>query len=808
MSLWKDLRTAARGLVRRPGFTLTAATTLALGIGATVAIFTVVYSVLIQPLPYPDPERIVFVNHHAPGLDFPDVGNSPGTLRLYRESSTVFGALGAFTDRERNLRISDQPDRVRIVDVTPSIFDVLQMQPRIGRAFAEEDAAEEAAPVAILTDATWRGRFGSDPAVLGRTVQLDGITTEVVGVMPAGFAFPDPEPVALIPLHVDPDGPFAAFAMTGLARLGAGVTLEGARQQVRDLQGRLSDDPGVPPGFLERAGWSASLTPMRDALVEDVQAALWILLGTVGFVFLIVCGNVANLFLVRAESRRKEIAIRRALGAGRGRVAASFLSEACLLGLLGGVLGVALASVGVRALVSYGPGVLPRLHDVSIDGTVLAFAASLSVAAGLLFGSIPLVRDLGRRSGHVSPDRAHGRLGAGGRYRAGRILVASQLALTLVLLVGSGLMVRSFARLTTLDLGFDPERLLTITLSLDEGVDRDAAAQFHQRVVEAVRGLPGVTAAGATNSLPVRPAEVQASSLELESRPAEAGQLPPIAILKGITPGYLEAIGIPLLEGRAVMRSDHSGEFAVVWVNETFAREFLGGRALGERVRFGETGEWGEIAGVVGDARELRLTEVARPVAYLPMIQGGWNRVDLSRMVLAVRTAGEPIALVPAVRRIVGEIDSTVPVSDARTMEDIVAEARAATSFTMTLLGIAAAIALVLGAVGLFGVVSYVVSRRTHEIGVRVALGARGGDIQRMVVGQGLGVVAGGVAVGLAGAFVLTRLMGALLYEVSATDPWTFVGAPVVLAAVSLLASWLPARRATRVDPVTALRVE
>lgn len=318
MSLWKDLRTAARGLARRPGFTLTAATTLALGIGATVAIFTVVNSVLIQPLPYPNSERIVFVNHHAPGLDFPDVGNSPGTLRLYREFATVFGALGAFNDRERNLQISDQPDRVRIVEVTPSIFAVLQVQPRIGRAFVEEDAAAEAAPVVILTDATWRGRFGSDPAVLGRTVQLDGITTEIVGVTPGGFAFPDPEPVALTPLHVDADGPFAAFAMTGLARLGAGVTLEAARQQVRDLQGRLSDDPGVPAGFLERAGWSASLTPMRDALVEDVQAALWILLGTVGFVFLIVCGNVANLFLVRAESRRKEMAIRRLSARGAG----------------------------------------------------------------------------------------------------------------------------------------------------------------------------------------------------------------------------------------------------------------------------------------------------------------------------------------------------------------------------------------------------------------------------------------------------------------------------------------------------------
>ncbi len=511
---------------------------------------------------------------------------------------------------------------------------------------------------------------------------------------------------------------------------------------------------------------------------------------------------------MRGESRQKEIAIRAALGAGRGRLAASFLSEAILLGVLGGGLGVGLAGASVRALVAYGPAALPRLHDVAIDGTVLALAAAISVAAGLLFGSIPMVRYLGRASGGVFREGARGTTEERERHGARKLLVASQLALALILLVGSGLMLRSFARLRALDLGFDPERVLTVTLSLGEGVEAEAAAQFYQRVVEEVRGLPGVTAAGATNSLPVRPAEISVSSFQLESRLTEEGQLPPIAMLKGVSPGYLEAIGIPLLEGRAVTPSDHSGAYPVVWVNETFARELLDGDALAKRLSFGGVGDWGEIVGVVGNARELQLTEEVRPVAYLPMIQGEWGRVNLSRMVIAVRTDGPPLAVLPAVRRIVREIDSSVPLSSARTMEDIVFEAMAPTSFTMTLLSIAAGVALLLGAIGLFGVISYVVSRRTHEIGVRVALGARGEDVQRLIVRQGLGVLAGGVVVGLAGAFVLTRLMGAVLYEVSTTDPWTFAGAPVILAAVSLLATWLPARRATRVDPVTALRVD
>ena len=805
----RDFRMAARGLARRPGFTSIAAVTLALGIGANVAIFTVVNSVLIQPLPYPESERIVTVNHHAPGMDLPELPNSPGTLRLYREHATVFSALGAFNERERNLRAGDRLDRVEVVELMPSMFSVLEVQPRLGRAFTDDDAGDGGTPVAILTDATWKGRFGSDPAILGRTVELDGVTTEIVGVMPGGFAFPDPDAVLLAPLYVDPEGPFGEFGLSGLARLGPEVTLEAARRQVTDLQGRVSDiDHEITASFLERAGWSASLTPMRDAMVEDVQAALWIVLGTVGFVLLIACANVANLFLVRAESRQKEIAIRAALGAGRRRLAANFLSESVLLGLLGGALGALLAYVGVQALVAYGPGDLPRLHDVAMDGTVAAFTAVISIAAGLLFGSIPMVRYLGRAFASVLRDGGRGTTDGRQRHRARNVLVAGQLALALVLLVGSGLMLKSFARLRALDLGFEPEGLLTVTLSLGEGVDAPTAAQFYQRVVEEVRGLPGVTAAGATNSLPIDPSGMNGGSFRIESRPREDGELPPVAMFKAVSPGYLETMGLPLLEGRPMTTSDHSGELPVVWVNETFARAFLDGDALGELVSFGGEENWGEIVGVVGDAREQQLMDDIRPLAYMPMVVGEWERFRLARMFIAVRTAGDPLTVLPAVRRVVRGVDSTVPLSNARTMEAIVSEAMASTSFTMTLLGIAATVALLLGAIGLFGVISYVVSQRTREIGVRVALGARGEDVQRMIVRQGVAVLIGGVAIGLVGAFALTRLMGAILYEVSATDPWTFAGAPVVLVAVSLLASWLPARRATKVDPVTALRAE
>lgn len=547
---------------------------------------------------------------------------------------------------------------------------------------------------------------------------------------------------------------------------------------------------------------------MRDALVKDVRATLWIVLATVGFVLLIACANVANLFLVRAESRQKEIAIRAALGAGRRRLAASFLSESLLLGVLGGALGLLFAYIGVQALVAYGPSDLPRLYDVAIDGTVLAFAAVISVVAGLLFGSIPMMRYLGGAFAALLRDGARGSTEGRERHRARNVLVASQLALALVLLVGSGLMLKSFARLRALDLGFEPEGVLTMTLSLGEGVDRADAAQFYQGVVDEVRGLPGVTAAAATNSLPVRPTGMNGGSFRLEARPTEEGELPPIAMFKAMSKGYLETIGIPLLEGRPMTTSDQSGETPVVWVNETFARAYLDGDALGERLSFADDGDWGEIVGVVGDAREMELMDDIRPFAYLPMLVGEWERFTLSQMVIVVRTAGDPLTVLPAVRRIVREADSTVPLSNARTMEVIVSEAMASTSFTMTLLGIAAMVALLLGAIGLFGVISYVVSQRTREIGVRVALGARGEDVQRMIVRQGVGVLIGGVVLGLAGAFGLTRLMGAILYEVSATDPWTFAGAPVLLVLVSLLASWLPARRATKVDPVEALRAE
>ena len=810
-NLFRNLRMAARGLARRPGFTSIAAMTLALGVGANVAIFTVVNSILIQPLPYPESDRIVTISHHAPGLDLPELENSPGTLRLYREFGMVFSALGAMNEHERNLRVGDELDRVELISLTPSMFSVLQVRPLLGRAFVEEDALEGANAVVILTDGTWKGRFGSDPSILGRTVELDGVTTEIVGVMARGFAFPDPDPVALTPMYVDPNGPFGEFGLTGLARLGPDVTLDAARQQVADLQLRISDiDPEIGPPFLEQAGWSASVTPLREAIVEDVQAALWIVLGTVGFVLLIACANVANLFLVRAEARQKEIAIRAALGAGRGRLAVDFLSESVLLGVLGGALGVLLAAVGVRALVAYGPGDLPRLHDVAIDGTVLMFAAVISVTAGLVFGSIPMARYLGRAFAGVLRDGGRGTTEGRERHGARNVLVAGQLALALVLLVGSGLMLKSFARLRALDLGFEPEGVVAVTLSLGEGVEVADAARFYQRVVEEVRGLPGVTDAGATNSLPVNPQGMNGGSFRIESQPREEGSLPPVSMFKAISAGYLQAMGLSLLEGRDITPADHSGERPVVWVNESFARTYLDGDALGKLVGFGgEDAEWGEIVGVVGDARELQLTDEIRPLAYMPMVAGEWERFQLDRMFIAVRTAGgDPLTLLPAIRRIVREMDSTVPLSNARTMDSIVSEAMASRAFTMTLLAIAATVALLLAAIGLFGVISYVVSQRTREIGVRVALGAKAEDVQRMIVRQGVVVLIGGVVVGLVGAFALTRLMGAVLYEVSATDPWTFAGAPLVLMVVSLLASWIPARRATRVDPVTALRAE
>lgn len=806
MPIGMELKQAARSLARRPGFTVIAALTLALGIGANVAIFAVINGILLRPLPYPESERIVNVMHHAPGIQLPELENSPGTFSLYQQYARSFSSIAGIQEGSRNLTGGLQPVRVQVAEVSPSWFDVMQVQPLRGRRFIEADADTLAAPVAILTYEGWQAHFGGRDDVLGSLVEIDGASTEVIGILPPR-AYTNPDMAVMLPMFIDPNGPMGRFGTIGVARLAPGVTLDAARREIDQLQARIPEHSNnqMTAETLDRFGWSASLQTLRDRITGDIRPALLIVLGTVAFLLLVACASVANLFLVRAESRQRESGLRLALGASRGRLAASFLSESMLLGIVGGVVGVILAAFGVRALIAAAPAELPRLHEVSVDATVLLFALALSVVAGLLFGLLPLPQQLRSplqqlvRDGRGSADRD--------RQRVRKTLIVAQIALALVLLTGSMLMLRSFQRLRSVDPGFNPNGVLTLGVSAGDGVSRVEATARYQRIAEEAAALPGVTHVGLINALPLDPEGMNGGSFELESRPRAEGELPSVAYYSAISPGYFEAIGTPLLQGRPMERADIEERRPVVWVSETFARDFLGGEAIGERVRFDTVSDWLEIVGVVRDVRTFGLREPIRPMVYVPMTEP-IGTMQVSAMTLVLRTSGDPAGLAPAARAAVQRADPTIPITTARTMPAVVRESMADTAFTTTVLMIAAIVALLLGAIGLYGVIGYVVTQRTQEIGVRIAIGARPEQVRTMVLREGLVLAFIGIAIGTIAAAALTRGLESALYEVSRLDPLTFVVVPVVLLLTSAIAAYVPARRAAGIAPLEALRTE
>lgn len=807
MLFGNEIRQAARALARRPGFAAVAALTLALGIGSNAAIFAVVNAVLVRPLPYPQSERIVQIQHHAPGLQLPELENSPGTLTLYMEQARSFANVAAVQQGTRNLTGSVAPVRVQVAQVTPSFFDVMQIQPVSGRRFVAADADTTAAPVAILTHAGWQAHFGGRADVVGSLIDLDGERTEVIGVLPEWSVYPDQDVAALLPYWVDPNGPVGQFGTTGIARLAPGVTLDAARAEVSRLQTRLTElsDGELSPDFMKQAGWSATVETLRDRTVGDVRAALWIVLGTVGFLLLVACASVANLFLVRAESRQRESGLRLALGASRSRLAATFLTETLLLGLAGGALGMLFAITGVRALVAAAPAQLPRLDEIGVDAAVLLFAFGLSIIASVLFGLIPLPQQLRSPLNHLVRE---GRGSAGrDRQRVRKTLIVAQIALALMLLTGSTLMLRSFQRMRAVDPGVRADGVLTLGISMGDQIERVQATQRYQRITAEVGALPGVTGVGLINALPLDPDGLNGSSFDIESRPRADDALPPVSMYSATSPGYFEAIGTPVVRGRTMERADVDRTRDVVWVSETFARDFLDDNALGERVRFNSEDDWLEVVGVVRDVYTFGVREDMRPMAYLPMNQPV-GTMQVASMTLVVHTTGDPAGLAPSVRAAVQRIEPNVPIMTARTMNAVVDASMADTAFTTTILMVAAIVALLLGAIGLYGVIGYVVSQRTQEIGVRIALGARPAEVSAMVLRQGIGLAGAGVLLGLVGAFALTRVLESLLYEVDRLDPLTFMVVPVVLLGVSALAAWIPARRAAGVSPLQALRTE
>lgn len=809
----RHARNALRRLTRSPIFTVITVATLAVGIGANTAIFSVVEGVLLRPLPYPDSDQLVWINFTAPGLGFDEMPFSEGVYLYVREAQRSLQDIALFRGEDVTLNSEGEPLRVIGAQVTPSFFQVLRVPPALGRAFTVGDGEPGAEPVAILSHELWVSRFGGDPGLVGRTVMVDGVARRVVGVAPRGFAFTGLEARIWLPLVIDP-AHFSAgdFAYPAIGRLKPGETLASARADLERLVAHIGEVvPDLTPTVVEEAKFAPVVRSLKERVVGDVRRPLLVILGTGAFVLLIACANVANLFLVRTEGRGRELALRTALGAGRADLFGLMLSESLLLALIGGALGLGLAVFGVEGLLALAPSAIPRAREIGLNSNVLLFTLTVSVLAGLLFGSFPVLR---RQATDLSAAlKESGRAATTGRER-GRsrsALVILQVALSLALLVGAGLMFRTFQAIRSVDLGFQPDGVLTFDIALPS-TDYPAAydaATFWRELVERLAVLPGVQSAAVTNNLPLGPGIANGTIL-IEDHPVPEGDLPPVAERKYVSPTYFETLGIPVLQGRPLDARDAADEVRAVVVNRSFARHWWPeGNALGQRIRVSSADPWYTIVGVVGNVRFQSLEEPVGDAVYFPMLAGSAGSPQTPRnMAVAIRTAGDPTALTAAVRTQVQALDPRLPIANLQTLGSLVNDSMARTSFTLVMLGIAAAVALLLGMVGIYGVISYTVGQRRREIGVRMALGATARDVRGMVVRQGLTLAVFGVVLGLIMAFGLSRLLKTLLYGVSASDPVTYGAVAVVLLGVAALASYLPARRASAIDPMEALRQE
>ncbi len=817
--LARELRHVARQLSRSPGFTAVAIFTLALGIGANTAIFSLVDAVLLRPLPFPESERLVSVWHTAPGMGADRFELSEATYLMFEEATPRIESMAAYDSHEMNLLTGgDQPERLAVSRVTTSLFSTLGVRPLLGRELDDRDSHPGAPLVALISEGFWRARFAASAQVLGQTLQIDGRAHDIVGVLPDAMRFPSAEVQIWIPYPLDASQPMVtAFRLGSVARLAPGADAEAA---AAELTARFYDLPELYPGeipleAMQDADMGVLVIPLAEDMVGDAARVLWVLLGTVGLVLLIACANVANLFLVRAEGRQREIALRRALGAGGSGIVRLYLLESVLLALLGGLAGLAFAALGLKLLVATGPEQIPRLWEVGINARAGAAAAALSILTGLTCGALPALR---HRSGPLASSlKEGGRAGDGGpqRHRTRYILVAAQVALALVLLVGSGLLVRTFWSLRAVDPGFSATQALTLRLSLSEAAypTQEDVVRFVAQLHEALEALPAVTASGSTDLLPLVSRGGQ-FGVWVEDHPPEPGSLPASHPVRLASPNYFAAAGIPLLEGRGF---DARGERDrdTVLVSEAFASHYwsdpeTAGSPLGRRVRLGGTPHrWHTVVGVVGSVLEGSLQAAPAETVYFPTTQANPMLVDKARsMSLVLRSPLAVTSLLPQVRERIHELDRTLPIAQVRTMDQLASESMARNTFSASVLGLAAVVALVLGSVGVYGVLAYIVGQRQREFGIRIALGAQTRDVGSLVIRQGLSVVAAGVGIGLVGSVALTRLLEALLFGVDPRDPWTFLAGTVLLLGAATLASYAPARRASQVDPSVALRSE
>ena len=803
-----DIRFALRKLRQSPAFTAIAVLTVALGVGANTAIFSVVNAVLLKPLPFKNPQQLVMVWENAAHLGFPKNTPSPPDFLDWQRQNSVFTGMAAMAEQSFNLTGITEPERVDGRRVSANLFDLLGVPPLLGRSFVPDDD-RAGTHVVLLSDSLWRRRFGSDPGVIGRAITLNGESYTVIGVIPRSVRLPaygnwNDELWIPIAFSNEETTERGNHFLDVVARIKPGITVKQAQAEMETIAARLAKEY---PKTNTRIG--AVVTPLQEEIVGDIKPALLILLGAVGFVLLIACANVANLLLARAAVREKEIALRVALGASRSRLTRQFLTESVLLALLGGAFGLLLALAGIRVLKTFVPATILQVQTINVDLTVLVFTALIAVLTGIVFGLAPAIHT---RDPNLNDSlKEGGRDSAAGRKgnRLRNLLVVGEVAVSFILLIGAGLLINSFFHLRNLDPGFRADHLLTMKVDLPEVKypNGERRAVFFDDVLRRIGALPGAESVAVAGNLPFT-YDGDSASIAVEGIPDPPPDQWPDVIYRAVGPGYFGTMGIPLVRGRDFTDQDRGDSKKVVVVSEKTAQHYWPGEdPVGKRLKTGATNSdapWREVIGVVKDVRQNSFIAPPKMQMYFNYRQ----LKDLAANALIVRTKVEPMSLAASVRNAIWAVDKDQPVADVDTMDHIVAEAIARQRFSMLLLGIFAALALLLASVGIYGVMSYSVAQRTHEIGIRIALGAARGDVLKMMVKQALKLVGAGLAIGVVVAFALTRVMASLFFGVSATDPITFAMISLVLLVVAIFASYLPALRATKVDPIIALRAQ